>query len=93
MDRNPLCVRVPSLAGHRVGITADRRAEEQGELLRRMGAEVLHGPVLRTLPLGDEGPMRQATDELLAHRPTITILSTGIGLRSWVGAAETWGTA
>lgn len=86
-------MRLPSLAGHRVGITADRRAEEQGELLRRMGAEVLHGPVLRTLPLGDEGPMRQATEALLATPPTITILSTGIGLRSWVGAAETWGLA
>lgn len=86
-------MRLPALAGHRVGITADRRAEEQGELLRRMGAEVLHGPVLRTLPLGDEGPMRQATESLLTHPPTITILSTGIGLRSWIGAAETWGVA
>ena len=27
---------------------ADRRAEEQGELLRRMGAQVVFGPVLRT---------------------------------------------
>ena len=88
-----MCLHVPALAGHRIGVTADRRAEEQGELLRRMGAEVLHGPVLRTLPLGDEGPMRDATDRLLADPPTITILSTGIGLRAWVGAAETWGLA
>lgn len=93
MERDALCQHIPALAGHRVGITADRRAEEQAELLRRMGADVLHGPVLRTLPLGDETPMQLATKALLDDPPSITILSTGIGLRSWVGAAETWGWA
>ena len=88
-----LCDQVPPMAGHRVGVTADRRAEEQGELLRRMGAEVIHGPVLRMLPLGDDQPMREATDALIADPPTIVLLTTGIGVRSWIGAAETWGCA
>ena len=86
-----LCDDVPALAGHRVGVTADRRAAEQGELLRRMGAEVVHGAALRTLPLADERPTRDATMALLADPPTMVLLTTGIGLRSWLGAAETWG--
>ena len=89
----PLCELIPPLAGHRVGITADRRAEEQGELLRRLGAEVVHGPVLRTLPLGDDVTMRERTEALVDDPPTIVLLTTGIGVRSWIGAAETWGLA
>lgn len=88
-----LCELVPAFAGHRIGITADRRADEQGELLRRMGAEVVHGPVLRTLPLGDETPMFEATEALLRDPPTMLLVTTGIGLRAWLGAAETWGVA
>lgn len=94
MERAPgLCEQVPALGGHRVGITADRRAEEQGELLRRMGAQVVFGPVLRTLPLADDTPMREATEALLDAPPDMVLLTTGIGVRSWVGAAETWGLA
>jgi uroporphyrinogen-III synthase len=94
MDRaRVLCDGLPPLAGHRIGVTADRRAEEQGELLRRMGAEVSFGPVMRTLPLGDDTPLRAATDTLLADPPSMVLLMTGIGLRAWVGAAETWGLA
>ena len=88
-----LCDRVRPLAGHHIGVTADRRAEEQAELLTRMGARVLHGAVMRTLPLGDDTSMRAATDALLASPPDITLLTTGIGVRSWFAAAETWGVA
>ena len=88
-----LCDGILPLAGHRIGVTADRRAEEQGELLRRMGAEVTFGPTLRTLPLGDDTPLRAATETLLADPPTMVLLMTGIGVRSWIGAAETWGRA
>ena len=89
----PLCELLLPMAGHRVGMTADRRAEEQAELLRRMGAEVVHGPVLRTLPLGDDLAMRERTEALLTDPPTLVLLTTGIGVRSWVGAAESWGLA
>lgn len=94
MERvSQLCDQVRPLAGHRVGITGDRRSDEQAELLRRLGAEVVHGPVLRTLPLGDETPMRDATTALLDDPPTMLLVTTGIGLRSWLSAAETWGIA
>jgi uroporphyrinogen-III synthase len=77
----------------RVGITADRRAEEQAELLRRQGARVAFGPVRRTLPLGDDEALRSATARVIEEAPSIVLLTTGIGVRSWVGAAEAWGSA
>ena len=91
--RAALCQEVPILAGHRIGITADRRADEQAELLRQVGAEVVVGPVLRTLPLADDQPLRDATDAVLRDPPQVVLMSTGIGMRSWLGAAEAWGSA
>jgi uroporphyrinogen-III synthase len=85
------CERIPPLAGWRVGITAHRRAEEQAELLQRRGATVVTGPVVRTLPLDDDRRLRRATEALLADPPDILVATTGIGIRSWFGAAESWG--
>lgn len=87
----PPCERIPPLAGWRVGLTAHRRADEQAELLRRRGADVVFGPVVRTLPFGDDRPLREATDALLTHPPNVVVATTGIGIRSWFGAAESWG--
>jgi uroporphyrinogen-III synthase len=85
-----LCGTIPPLTGWRVGVTADRRAGEQAELLRRRGAEVALGPVVRTLPFGDDGPLRDATESVLAWPPDVLVATTGIGIRSWFGAAESW---
>lgn len=79
------------MAGYTVAITADRRADEQAELLRRRGAEVLHGATIKTLPLDDTSRLRHATTELIAHPPDVVALSTAIGVRSWLGAAESLG--
>jgi uroporphyrinogen-III synthase len=89
--RSVLCGTIPPLAGWRVGVTAHRRADEQTELLRRRGAAVVGGPVVRTLPFGDDRPLREATEALLAEPPQLVVATTGIGLRSWFGAAESWG--
>jgi uroporphyrinogen-III synthase len=85
------CGTIPPLAGWRVGVTAHRRADEQVELLKRRGATVVTGPVVRTLPLGDDRPLREATEALLAAPPQVVVATTGIGIRSWFGAAESWG--
>ena len=79
------------LDGYTIGITADRRWEEQAELLRRRGAEVLHGPSIRTLPLGPEQGLRLATDAVISRPPDFVIANTGIGMRSWFAAADSWG--
>ncbi|MFN0030252.1 MAG: uroporphyrinogen-III synthase [Acidimicrobiales bacterium] len=79
------------LRGFTVGITADRRWDEQAELLRRRGASVLHGPSIRTLPLGPGPDLRLVTEELIAQPPDILLANTGIGIRSWFAAADSWG--
>jgi uroporphyrinogen-III synthase len=82
---------IPALDGFTVGITADRRWEEQAELLRRRGANVVHGPCIRTLPLDSEAALQDATDGIITEPPDILIANTGIGMRSWFAAAESWG--
>lgn len=79
-----------ALAGFTVGITADRRWDEQAALLERRGATVVHGPSIRTLPLGAEDPLRCVTEALIAAPPEVFIANTGLGIRSWFGAADTW---
>ena len=48
------------LDGYVVGITADRRWEEQAELLSRRGAAVLHGPTITTQYLASDDDLRRA---------------------------------
>ena len=79
------------LTGLSIGVTADRRADEQIELLRRRGASIVHGPTIRTLPLDADSVLRAATERVLAQPPTFLIANTGIGMRSWFAAAESWG--
>lgn len=76
------------LAGFVVGVTADRRADEQCELLRRRGADVLLGPVIRTLPLTDGHELAEATDALVSRPPEVLVALTGLGIRSWFEAAD-----
>ena len=76
------------LAGTTIGITADRRWQEQAELLTRRGATVVHGPSIRTLPLDPERGLRAVTDDLIARPPRYVIANTGIGIRAWFAAAE-----
>jgi uroporphyrinogen-III synthase len=81
----------PLLDGFCVGITADRRWDEQAALFERRGASVLHGPTIRTLPLGGDDGLRRATDDVISRPPRFVIANTGIGMRSWFGAADAWG--
>ncbi|HMJ78312.1 MAG TPA: uroporphyrinogen-III synthase [Iamia sp.] len=76
------------LDGFTVGVTADRRADEQAELLRRRGAEVVHGPVIRTLPLTDGAELAAATEAVIADPPDTLVALTGVGIRSWFEAAD-----
>jgi len=75
------------LSGFTIAITADRRADEQASLVARRGGEVVHAPVIRTLPLGEEGGTRSATEELVARPADVLVVSTALGLRSWLSAA------
>ena len=79
------------LRGFTIGITADRRSEDQAVLFRRLGANVIHGATIRTLPLNDEPALRQISRELIAEPPDYLIANTGLGIRTWFGAAREWG--
>lgn len=82
------------LSGFRIGVTAARRAEEQVALLQRRGAEVVHAPVLSVDPNRiDEPALRAATEQVLAQPVDIFVATTGIGMKSWLSAAERWGMA
>jgi uroporphyrinogen-III synthase len=77
-----------ALSGFTVAVTADRRREEQAELIDRRGGDVLLGPVIKTLPLADEEQVRAATLALIASPPDVVVLSTAVGVRGWISAAE-----
>src|SRR5947208_13714405 len=79
------------LHGYCIGVTADRRWDEQAELLRRRGASVVHGPSIRTLPLGSDELLSSATEAVIAKPPDILLANTGIGIRAWFEAADSWG--
>ena len=82
-----------TLAGTCIGITAGRKGREQAELFRRRGADVLHGPTMVTVDLSAEDSLRRATTDLVAHPPDYLVVTTGMGLRLWLEAAEGWGVA
>lgn len=79
------------LCGFTVGVTADRRGDEQTAMLTRLGATVVRGPVIRTLPVGEDDHLREITDALIAEPPDYLVANTGLGIRSWMGLAATWG--
>ena len=74
-----------------VGITADRRWEEQASLLRKRGIEVVHGPTMRTIDLAADERLRSVTAALVASPPDWLVATTGMGMRYWLEAAEGWG--
>ncbi|MFE5862196.1 uroporphyrinogen-III synthase [Streptomyces virginiae] len=79
------------LAGFTVGVTAARRADELIALLRRRGAQVLHAPALRIVPLADDSELLAATKELIDCAPDVVVATTAIGFRGWIEAADGWG--
>ena len=79
------------LDGYTVGVTADRRAGEQADLLVALGARVLHGPVIATLPAGDDPALRAVTEGLIADPPDYLVAISGGGIRWWMEQATAWG--
>jgi uroporphyrinogen-III synthase len=80
-----------SLRGFTVGVTADRRGEDQAVMWRRLGAEVVLGPAMVTLPPTDDSELRAVTEALVADPPDDVVANTGFGIRAWLALAEDWG--
>lgn len=83
---------MPDLAldGFVVAVTAERRAGEQIDLLRRRGARVLHHPVITTDFLDRDDGLRAATAAVIRERPDLLVCTTGVGVRAWFDAARAW---
>ncbi|MEU8361584.1 uroporphyrinogen-III synthase [Nonomuraea sp. NPDC048882] len=80
-----------ALAGFTVGVTATRRREEFGALLERRGARVVSAPAIRLVPLAEDSDLLAATRESLRAPLDEVVVTTGVGFRGWMAAAEGWG--
>jgi uroporphyrinogen-III synthase len=82
--------RLDPLSGFTIAVTADRRREEQADLLQRRGASVTFAPAIRIAPSAD-GETIAATRRLIAEPPNYLLATTGIGMRMWFSVAEAAG--
>ncbi|WP_188194016.1 uroporphyrinogen-III synthase [Nonomuraea sp. SYSU D8015] len=80
-----------ALAGFTVGVTATRRREEFGALLERRGARVVSAPAIRLVPLAEDTDLLAATRLALEAPLDDVVVTTGVGFRGWMAAAEGWG--
>jgi uroporphyrinogen-III synthase len=83
----------PVMAGCVVLVTADRRSGELGSALARRGATVRHAPALSIVPHEHDDQLLLDTKRLLVDPPDTVIVTTGIGFRGWVEAADAAGIA
>ena len=79
------------LAGTRVLITAQRRAEDLSAALKRRGAHTVVAPSMGVEHHIDEASLLGRTRDLLDSPPDAVVVTTGIGLRAWLDAADTAG--
>ena len=82
-----------TMAGCAVLVTADRRAAELGAALRRRGALVRTAPALSMIPHHDDEQLIAGTRALIADPPDVVVVTTGIGFRAWIEAADAAGLA
>ncbi|WP_433232437.1 uroporphyrinogen-III synthase [Actinomadura formosensis] len=79
---------VGPLAGFAVGVTAARRHEELAMLLERRGARVVPAPAIRLAPLADDAELLEATRACVGAPLDHVVVTTGIGFRAWLEAAD-----
>lgn len=77
----------PVLAGCRILVTAQRRAEELGSALIRRGAAVTVAPALGVVPHVDEAGLLEVTRRIISDPVDVVIVTTGVGFRGWLDAA------
>jgi uroporphyrinogen-III synthase len=83
----------PPLSGFTLVLTSDRRSAELTASFERRGAQVLHSPTLRIVPLVEDELLLAATKRVLDEPPTDVVVTTAIGLRGWIEAADAAGHA
>ncbi|MGL5859220.1 MAG: uroporphyrinogen-III synthase [Angustibacter sp.] len=81
------------LDGFVIALTCDRRAQELAAAFTRRGAQVMQAPVLRIVPVVEDAQVHDATRRLIEHPPDDVVVTTAIGFRGWVEAADAAGLA
>ncbi|MDQ2727821.1 MAG: uroporphyrinogen-III synthase [Actinomycetota bacterium] len=82
-----------TLRGRTVGVTADRRGDDQAVMWRRLGAEVIRGAAIRSEPVVDQRQLRTVVAGLIADPPQWLVANTGYGMRALFAVVEEWGEA
>ncbi|MEZ5376336.1 MAG: uroporphyrinogen-III synthase [Acidimicrobiales bacterium] len=77
-----------SLDGVIVGVTAERRADQQARYLESLGAEVICAPVLQTIDARTNPRLIAATYDLIDHPADVLVVQTGQGFQWWLDAAD-----
>ena len=77
-----------TLSGFSILITASRRTSEWSAAFSRLGARIAISPTLSIEPLSDVDATIRATRRLIADPPTDLLVTTAIGWRGWIEAAE-----
>lgn len=81
------------LNGCVVAVTAHRRADDLIASFERRGARVVHAPTLQIVPVADDHALIEATRRVIANPPDDVVVTTAVGFRGWVEAADTAGLA
>lgn len=84
MDKLPL-------AGFTVAVTAARRREELSALLQRRGARTIEAPAIRIIPISDDEQLLTATRACVEGPLDVVVVTTAVGFRGWMQAADDWG--
>jgi uroporphyrinogen-III synthase len=81
----------PPLAGYRVGVVAHRGRQEQAEVLLRVGAEPVLGPVVSGAAVTSAEALEAATEEVVDDPPAVVIFTSAVGVEGWLSSAEEMG--
>jgi len=79
-----------TLAGWTIAVTADRRAEDQANMLRARGATVLMAPML-AMGREDDEDLVSTTLDLIEDPPDLLVGTTAVGMRAWLATAWSQG--
>ncbi|MBT8798812.1 uroporphyrinogen-III synthase [Microbacterium flavum] len=77
-----------ALEGCTIVIAVDRRSGELAAALERHGAHVRHAPALTIVSHIDDDALIARTRELIRTPPEILVVTTGVGFRGWMEAAD-----
>lgn len=81
------------LAGRRILLPVSRRADDLAAALERHGAETVIVEPIQTINHIDDATLLRHTRQLIAAPPTAVAITTGVGFRGWLEAAESAGMA